>query len=121
MKRLFLLSCVALAGTSLFSEAVLAQSSNPCGSSSVGTTTFSPTTMGVQTYQRFSYEPSPTVPLQSSVGARQSEPLFPRVLPMAQSYQRFSYQPSGRSWTNNTGSKKNLWEYSKTDPRKYRP
>ncbi len=39
--------------------------------------------------------------------------------PQAQIYRRFSYQPSAQAGRSNVSHKKQQWEYSKADPRRY--
>lgn len=72
----------------------------------------------VQSYQRFSYEPSAV-----STSQMIARPItnVPMMVSQPQSYRRFSYTPtpSTQMRSNSSGSKQ-AWEYSKPDPRKYR-
>jgi hypothetical protein len=82
-----------------------------------------------QTYQRFSYSPSvitPTTIAPAIVEAQTSivQPMLNgRIVtqqPQVQSYRRFSYQPSFQSRSSSNTTRKQPWQYPKTDPRRYR-
>ena len=138
MKKFLLSGCVALAISSFQAGTASAQGTTPrgCGSSgSVGVSANMPSP--TINYQRFSYEPTPLIsaqampinsvlPIPVAGTVLESQPVITRQLPATQSYRRYSYQPtqstqstqSTRSNSSNVRMEK--WQYSKTDPRKYR-
>ena len=87
----------------------------------------------VQSYQRFSYQPvqGPTGNHGNVVNEPVvSSPMGVNQLPQvnnSQVYRRYSYAPqayyggTSANYGSTTGHKKNLWEYAKGDPRRYRP
>ncbi len=122
MKRFLFASCIGLAGIGFSASQATAQSSNPCccvSGNSVSVANPMPATP--QPYQRFSYEPTTAIPSQNMNGVIQNQSSVVRSAPTVQNYQRFSYQPTAMNRSNASGYHKNLWEYSKADPRKYRP
>lgn len=81
----------------------------------------------VQSYQRFSYQPTPVPSVVQgnsanvavgTVGVVPQNSVSPYTAP--QVYRRYSYVPQSYYGTAG-GHKKNLWEYAKGDPRRYRP
>lgn len=79
----------------------------------------------VQSYQRYSYQPSaapasPVATNQPSV-TTQSAPVVAEATVQPQTYRRYSYQPQARSSSYSASSRKPVWEYAKGDPRRYRP
>lgn len=80
----------------------------------------------VQSYQRYSYQPVPTgAVVQGDVvnGPTMASPVVVNSLPQVSSpqvYRRYSYVPQSY-YGSTTGHRKNLWEYAKGDPRRYRP
>ena len=69
----------------------------------------------VQSYQRFSYEPSSVSTSQMIARPVSSVPM---MTSQPQSYRRFSYTPSTQMRSSSSYSKQ-PWEYLKSDPRKY--
>jgi len=122
MSRLFAIGFAFAAMAGLFATQGYAQS-NPCCCSNgvvVPTTAATP----VQTYQRYSYQPSTVQMAQMAQPAVVAMPQSSNVVyaaPQTQSYRRFSYQPSGTTSSQSMGLRKNAWEYSKPDPRRYQP
>lgn len=82
-----------------------------------------------QTYQRFSYQPTPSViPGNPVTGNGNVATGSVAVAPQTwgapyngpQVYRRYSYVPQSY-YGATSGHKKNLWEYAKGDSRRYRP
>lgn len=79
-------------------------------------TTVAPSAVPTQSYQRFSYSPSTVAtPTPQTIAA----PSVVLAAPQVQSYRRFSYQPN--AYGSSSISRKHPYEYSKADPRRYRP
>ncbi len=87
----------------------------------------------VQSYQRYSYQPVPApvvvqgnavnAPVVSSPAPMVTSPQVVSQFPQVSSpqvYRRYSYVPQSY-YGSTSGHKKNLWEYAKGDPRRYRP
>jgi len=121
MKKYLFAICTAIAGIGLQASNVSAQSNGNCCCGSVTLPTPSPSSMTNQAYQRFSYDPTSSIssmPLQNMGGVVQNQPSFVQSTPATQSYRRFSYRPTVNNRSNGSGQRKELWEYSKGDPRK---
>lgn len=81
---------------------------------------------GVQTYQRYSYQPAPfQQPITSGVVTQTYSPVPMQaqgIVVPSQSYRRYSYQPMPRSsGYYSSGRKKAPWEYAKGEPERNRP
>jgi hypothetical protein len=89
---------------------------------------------GVQTYQRYSFQPTVTSTLPSApvimqplASAPAPDYASPGVQPQiavnqAQSYRRYSYQPAQASVAGSArSSKRKPWDYPKADYHRYRP
>jgi hypothetical protein len=115
---------IAGAGLMLSASTATAQSVGNCGcGGSVSAPIVATPTVPGSSYQRFSYEPSPMVTSPTASSAiMQSQPTqsLPQYSPLTQTYRRFSYQPSVNTRSYQS-SRKEPWQYSKADPRKYRP
>lgn len=85
---------------------------------------------GVQSYQRYSYQPAGATavqgvaPSQSTVVSPGAAPVY--VQPQAsfvqpQSYQRYSYQPTARTYNYSAAPRKQPWEYAKGERQRYLP
>lgn len=119
MKRFLFASCVALVATGLYVSNASAQSSSDCCCGSVGTVTGSSSSITIDpVYRRFSYDPTPQMPSQYVGGFVQTQPGVFRTGPAVQNYRRLSYQPAATNHAGRSGNRKELWEYSKGDPRK---
>ncbi len=120
MSRLFTIGFAFASMAGFFATQGFAQSSPCCCSN--GVVVSSPVASTVQTYQRYSYQPSSAPMTQMAQPAVVAVPQSSNVVyaaPQTQSYRRFSYQPSGATSTRSMSTRKDAWEYSKTDPRRY--
>jgi hypothetical protein len=132
MKKLLFSSCLALAASAFQVDIASAQGTAPCGCGSNGSVDVSANMSSPTTaYRRFSYEPTPmSYPQPMSMNSVQgmpmigtvieSQPIVGRSAPPSQSYRRYSYQPAQSARSNTSGARMERWQYSKTDPRKYR-
>jgi hypothetical protein len=127
MLKLTLLSLATLSALGLSANDAAAQCA--CGGSAPMVSANGPVATDTQTYQRYSYSPTeiaqPTMaasqmimgqPASTDQPMMRSAVVAPRS--QVQSYRRFSYQPSTQARSSNS-SRKERWQYSKTDPRKY--
>lgn len=124
MKKLLFSSCIALAVSGVQANLASAQTSAACCcQSNIVSVSSTDASRPTTSYQRFSYEPMPMsamqpVPLVTSVV--EPQPNFARMAPAVQSYRRYSYQPTQAVRSSGSNARKERWEYSKADPRKYR-
>ncbi len=129
MLKLTLMSLAALSAVGLSANDAAAQCA--CDGAAPMVSANGPVATHTQTSQRFSYSPTevvqPTMAASPMVMA-QPAPTYQPMMSSAvvaprtqtQSYRRFSYQPSTQARSSNS-SHKQPWEYSKADPRRYRP